>query len=131
MKSMFARITCRLLVASMIALPWHARAGMIGTDVAAKGAVIDRGAMASKLETLGISPQAARERVAALTDAEVADIAGRIDALPAGGFSGALPVIIVGILIWWFTVGEKEAQAANAPKGKGAPAKPAPAPEKK
>ena len=130
MKSMFARITCRLLVASMIVLPWHVQAGMIGTDVAASGAVIDRSTMATQLQALGISPQAARERVAALTDAEVADIAGRIDALPAGGISGLLPIIVVGILIWWYTVGEK-AQAADSPKGKGAPAKPAPAPEKK
>jgi hypothetical protein len=129
MNSTFARITCRILVASMIALPWHAQAGMIGTDVAVRGPVIDRGAIALQLEALGVSPQAARERVAALTDAEVADLAGRIDALPAGGISGVLPIVVVVILIWWFTAGEKA--HAESSKGKTAPSKPAPAPEKK
>ena len=129
MKSTFARMLCRILAASMIVLPWQAQAGMIGTDVAVAGAVIDRGEMASQLQALGISPQEARERVAALTDAEVASLAGRIDALPAGGVAGVLPIVVVGVLLWWFLVGEK-AQAETT-KGKGAPAKPAPAPEKK
>ena len=129
MNSTFARITCRILVASMIALPWQAQAGMIGTDVAVTRAVVDRGEIAKQLQVLGISPQVAQERVAALTDAEVASLAGRIDALPAGGISGVLPIIVVAILIWWFTTGEK-AQAETT-KGKTAPIKPAPAPEKK
>lgn len=120
MKSTFARMLCRILAASMIVLPWQAQAGMIGTDVAVAGAVIDRGEMASQLQALGISPREARERVAALTDAEVASLAGRIDALPAGGIA-VLPIAVIVILIWYLTTSEK-AQAKPAPK---------PAPEKK
>ena len=116
MKSTFARITCRLLVASMLILPFQAQAGMIGTDAAFAGTVVDRGALASQLQELGISPQAARERVAALTEHEMAQLAGRIDALPAGGFAGLLPVVAAAVLIWWFTNGEKE--SAQAAKGK-------------
>ena len=130
MNSTFARITCRILVASMIALPWQAQAGMIGTDVAVSKAVVDRAELVSQLQTLGISPQAAQERVAALTDAEIAGLAGRIDALPAGGLAGILPVVVVAILMWWFLKGQHERAEADTAKGKTT-AKPAPAPEKK
>ena len=117
MKSTFARIICRILVTSMVVLPWQAQAGMIGTDVAVSGAVIDRAGIASQLQALGIPPQAAQERVAALTDAEVAGLAGRMDALPAGAVGGLLPVIAAVVLIWWFTIGEKErGEAAKTKK---------------
>lgn len=78
--------------------------------------------MAAQLQQLGLSPQAARERVAALSDAEVAGLAGRIDALPAGGNS-LLALIVVLVLVWYFTI-EQPATAKQS-------AKPAPAPEKK
>ena len=130
MNSTFARITCRILVASMIALPWQAQAGMIGTDVAVTRAVVDRGEIAKQLQVLGISPQAAQERVAALTDAELASLAGHIDQLPAGGLAGILPVVAVAILLWWFLKGQHERADAETAKGKTT-AKPAPAPEKK
>jgi hypothetical protein len=124
MKSTFARVTCRILVACMIALPWQAQAGLIGTDQAAAratvGGFVDRADVASRLQGYGISPQEARERVAALTDAEVADLASRVDALPAGGIAGLLPIIVVVLLVWHFTT--EPAQAKPAPK---------PAPEKK
>jgi hypothetical protein len=116
MKSTLARITCRILVASMIALPFQAQAGMIGTDLSAAGTAIDREQVVSQLQTLGISRQAAQERIAALTDRELASLAGHIDQLPAGGVAGLLPIIAAAVLIWWFTIGEKE-QAQGA-KGK-------------
>ena len=131
MKSTLARIICRFLVASMIALPWQAQAGMVGTDAAVARTVVDRAAIASQLQALGISPQAAQERVAALTDAELASLAGRIDALPAGGLAGVLPFVAVAILLWWFFEGQPARAQADSSKGKTAPAKPAPAPEKK
>jgi hypothetical protein len=136
MKSMFARFVCRMLAASMIVLPFHAQAGLIGTDQAASpaqtraalAAVIDRSEMAGQLQAFGLSPQEAKARVAALTDAEVAALAGRVDALPSGGFSGLLPILVVLILIWYLTASDK----AQADAVKSAPKpKPAPAPEKK
>ena len=52
------------------------------------------------LEQNGVDPAAATARVDALGDDEVAAIAGRIDALPAGGeFVGALVFVFVLLLI--------------------------------
>lgn len=52
----------------------------------------------------------------------MAGLAGRIDALPAGGNS-LLALIVVLVLVWYFTI-EQPATAKQS-------AKPAPAPEKK
>ncbi len=136
MTSTFARLVSRVLVASMIVLPWQAQAGLIGTDQAlsaahgsaARGTVaefIHRSEVAGELQVLGLSPQAANERVAALSDAEVAGLAGRIDALPAGGIAGLLPIIVAAFLIYYLLY--VPSTTTKAP----ATAKPAPAPEKK
>ena len=125
MNSMFTRFVCRVLAASMIVLPFHAQAGLIGTDQAP---LADRGAVATQLQTFGLSPDEARDRVAALSDAEVAGLAGRIDTLPSGGIAGVLPILVLIFLLWRFTASDQaKAEAAkSAPK----PA-PKPAPEKK
>jgi len=49
----------------------------------------------------GVSPEEARARVASLTDAEVTDLAARIDALPAGG---NVVGIVVGAILFVFLV---------------------------
>jgi len=112
---MFTRLISRLLIVCMIGLPFQAHAGLIGTDQvvsaaqasAARGAVanvLNRSDVAAQLQSLGLSPQAAKDRVAALTDAEVAKLAGQIEALPAGADSTAaaiLIIVIIGVLIWW------------------------------
>lgn len=52
------------------------------------------------LEQNGVSPAAAKARVDALSDDEVATVAGKIDTLPAGGeFVGVLVFIFVLLLI--------------------------------
>lgn len=52
------------------------------------------------LEQNGVDPAAARARVGALSDDEVAAVAGKIDSLPAGGeFIGALVFIFVLLLV--------------------------------
>lgn len=51
----------------------------------------------ASLRAQGIDPGEAQARVAALSDAEVREIARRIDALPAG--SGAVGVLVTAILI--------------------------------
>jgi hypothetical protein len=51
-----------------------------------------------QLEALGVDPDQARERVATLTDAEAASLAGQLDALPAGG-SAALGLAIAALVI--------------------------------
>ena len=126
MKSTLARSICRILVASMIVLPFQAQAGLIGTDRAATApmatASIARGELAAQLLILGLSPEAASERVAALTDAEVAGLTGRTGELPAGGLSGLLIIGVLAFLLWRFTAGDQPEMGKGAPK---------PAPEKK
>ena len=129
MNCTFARMTCRILVASMIILPFHTHAGLIGTDRAANPPVtanaITRGELAAQLRMLGVSPETAAERVAALTDAEVAGLAGRIDDLPAGA-SSLLMILVLVFLLWRFTASD-QAKAESAAREKAAK----PAPEKK
>lgn len=76
-----------------------AQAGMIGTDqvVAAGaqasagsdqarlGALLQRDDVVAALRERGVSPEQARERVAALSDAEAAQVVAAIDSAPAGG----------------------------------------------
>lgn len=108
---------CRLLVASMIFLSFQsAQAGMIGVDpvVAAHGGQADRAGLlsalgrsevASQLQSMGLDPQVAKERVAAMTDEEVRTLSGRLDQLPAGATSGwgvAAVVIVIAALVYYF-----------------------------
>lgn len=113
MRSSFVRILSRILIVCMIGLPFQAHAGLIGTDqivtaeqaLAARdmvNSVVTRADVASQLQALGLSPEAAKDRVAALTDSEVSKLAGQLQNLPAGADGGALILLIVlGILIWW------------------------------
>jgi len=133
MKSTFVRFVCRILALSIIVLPLQAQAGLIGTDkavgpVQSPAALIDRGAVAAQLQSLGISPDEAKARVDALTDAQITSLAGRIDALPAGGIAGLLPIIVVIFLIYQMVQQTDKAVGKGTPKP--APT-PAPTPEKK
>ena len=113
MSMSFVRLISRLLIVCLIGLPFQVSAGMIGTDQAvsaaqaqaARAAVlsqISRADVAGQLQSLGLTPQAAKDRVAALTDVEVAKLAGQIDSLPAGADgTGLLVLILIGVLIWW------------------------------
>jgi hypothetical protein len=113
MRTSFVRLISRLLVVCLTGLPFQANAGLIGTDQvvtaaqaqAARATVlsqISRAEVAARLQSLGLTAQSARDRVAALTDAEVTRLAGQIDSLPAGAGSEALLVIVIlGLLLWW------------------------------
>jgi len=115
--NVWAKIISRLLVALMIWTPYQiATAGMIGTDqVVTSGGQQDRSTVinflsrsdvAGQLQGLGIDPSTAKDRVAAMTDPEVQSLAGRINAMPAGGemSTGAviLLLVIIGAAVWWF-----------------------------
>jgi len=60
-------------------------------------AVFEREDVARGLERYGIDAAEARARVAALSDAEIAQIAGRLDQLPAGADTAG--AILLGLLI--------------------------------
>jgi hypothetical protein len=112
----WAKIISRFLIALMIWTPYQiATAAMIGTDqVVASTSQADRTTVlnflsrsdvANKLQSLGLEPGTAKDRVAAMTDQEVQSLAGRINAMPAGGTSDAawvLLIIVVAAAVWWF-----------------------------
>ena len=114
--NVWAKTICRVLIAMMIWMPYQiATAGMIGTDQVVTSSAqadrttvmnfLNRADVAAKLQTLGVDPSAAKDRVAAMSDQEVQSLAGRINALPAGGTStGAaiLLLIIIAAAVWWF-----------------------------
>lgn len=115
--NVWAKTICRLLIALMVWMPYQfATAGMIGTDQAATAAssqadrttllnYIGRSDVSSQLQSLGLDPKTAKDRVAAMSDQEVQSLAGHINALPAGGTStGAaiLLLIIIAAAVWWF-----------------------------
>lgn len=72
--------------------------------VASVQAALSRADVRVQLEALGVDPAAAELRVASLTDAELSEVATRLDSLPAGG-DGVIAVIgilfIVLIILEW------------------------------
>ena len=110
----FQRATASLLMASttLLGLPLPAQAGLIGTDeaLAAASVAVERDKVQSylqrddvraALQARGVDPQAASERIRALSDQEVAQLAGQIDQAPAGGTDvlGFVLVLFVVLLI--------------------------------
>jgi hypothetical protein len=116
MKSAFMKMICRLLVVSLMAMPFSAaQAGMIGTDRAAAVtsaqadraavlAMVSRAEVQEQLAARGIDPKSAGDRVAAMTDSEVRSLANQLDSVPAGARSNGwawAAVIIIGIIVWY------------------------------
>lgn len=106
MKTTFQHLVCRLVAVCLIgaSLPLPAGAALVTTDrVLERGACADvsaflqRADVRANLEAMGVDPASAHARVAALSDEEVADLAGRIAELPAGGS-------VVGALVFVFLV---------------------------
>jgi hypothetical protein len=117
MKSVWARMLCRLLVVLMVWSPMQlAQAGMIGTDQVASAAsqadrntvlqFLGRAEVTQQLQSLGVDPATVKDRVAAMSDQEVQQIAGKIDSMPAGASDAGvlLFVLLVAAVVWyvWF-----------------------------
>lgn len=118
-----SRISRQLLVAtlglSLIAAAPAARAELIGTQQllqpqpAADAATlakdrqtlenfIARADVQAKLEQMGLSREVTQQRLAALSDAEVAQLASKIDSMPAAGaigFQEMVIILLVAILV--------------------------------
>lgn len=63
-------------------------------------AALERPDVVAQLEKMGVNKTEAQARVAALTDAEAASLAGQVDTLPAGGdVVGALLVVFFVLLV--------------------------------
>ena len=88
-----------------LAIP-QANAEMISTDRAQAGeersrvrALIERPEAAQALQKMGIAPREAAARVDAMSDAEVRSLAGRLDALPAGGAVSNDDLLLIIVLV--------------------------------
>jgi hypothetical protein len=78
------------------ALVQHARGAEAHTARDRVLAIFDRADVVAEMERLGVDPLEARARIAALGDAELEQIAGRLDQLPAGeSLGGAILLILV------------------------------------
>jgi hypothetical protein len=108
------RVLASLLIASLLwtgALVPAARAAVVTSEAAlaaSPGGDTDRARVAAflaredvrgQLEAFGVDPDRARERVALLSDSEVAQVAGQIDQLPAGGSAGLAIAIVALVLV--------------------------------
>ena len=108
------KMTCRGLVVSMFALSFQtAGAGMIGADQAAPGAaqtdrsmvleVLARSDTSSQLQAMGVDPRQASDRVAAMSDQEVTQLAADMRQAPAGADGGTiLAVLVIAAAVWYF-----------------------------
>jgi len=102
---MFGRSIACLLILSL-ALPLPAHAALVVTQDALQRdrilVVLDRAEVQAQLQAYGVNPADVRARVAALTDDEAAELAARIDELPAGGVS-ILGVALIVFLVLLLT----------------------------
>ncbi len=112
MTSILKKMICQFMMLAMAMLPFQSQAGMIGAEQVITSATaqadrttvtnfLNRGETVSQLQSLGLDAQTASERVAAMTDAEVATLAGKVNALPAGA-DGLVVLILVVFFIWYF-----------------------------
>ena len=95
------RLAIILSLALALAVP-QAYAGMIQTPDPERErvkAMLERPELAQELQKMGIAPDEARARVDAMTPAEVAQVAGRLDSLPAGGAMSNRDLLLVILLI--------------------------------
>lgn len=107
-------LTCMLSTTLVAAAPLTLYADMVNTsqllvteqglyqqDRDAQSEVVmsfmDRDDVRNQLETMGVDPAMAAERVASLTDSQLQQLAGSIQSMPAG--SGALGIVLVVLVI--------------------------------
>lgn len=109
----FSKPVSYVVTAGMLALSLHlpvAQAALVATETVVHAAqaqqersriheALNRGDVQQKLTSLGVDPAQVQARVDALTDDEVARLAQRIDALPAGG-DGLGSVLDVALLVF-------------------------------
>ena len=105
-----SKLISQLLIASLIFMPFATQAGMIATDQivanataqADRAKILDfvaRADVQKQMETLGLTPANAHDRVGALTDEEVQRIAGKIDSAPAGASSAGTAWVVAAVII--------------------------------
>ena len=106
MTRLFKRLISSLLIVCLAGLGLPVHAGMLPPDASNPDrarvlSVLERSDVQAQLQARGVSPADVKARVAALTDDEVAQLAGQIDAAPAGGTDvlGFILVVFIVLLI--------------------------------
>ena len=108
----FKRFVASVLIASttLMGLPLTAQASIVSTDESMSVASADanrdkvtaflaREDIRSALQAQGVSGDAATERVKAMSDSEVSQLASRVDQAPAGGILGLIFTVFIVLLI--------------------------------
>lgn len=108
----FKRLIASVLIVSttMMGMPLTAQASMVSTSEAMStqagdsdrekvAAFLAREDVRSALEAQGVDSASATDRVKAMSDAEVSQIASRVDQAPAGGILGLIFTVFVVLLI--------------------------------
>jgi hypothetical protein len=88
--------------ADMIPTPQGDQRAQLTDDRASVKAMLERPEVVREMQKMGIPPEKAAARVDAMTDVEVSQLAGRLNALPAGGAISTeewLLIIVVILLI--------------------------------
>jgi hypothetical protein len=97
-----------ILVTALVLGAAPARAGLISSDAAIPQppsdrehvqSVLARPDVAQQLEKMGLAPADAKARVQAMSDREVAQVAGRLDSLPAGAAISNDELLLIVIII--------------------------------
>ncbi|WP_044870672.1 PA2779 family protein [Pseudomonas sp. LFM046] len=105
---MFSAVLMFLCISLLPATP--VQAGMIGTDEAVSAqqqtndrakidAFLGQSQVQDEMRTMGVDPATARARVQALTNEEAAQLAQKMDSVPAGGNISSTDFIIILLVI--------------------------------
>jgi hypothetical protein len=112
MKKTMTGLLCKVLIVVLAWTPFQmVQAGMIGTaeqiavstansERSAVLSLINRADVARELQAYGVDLSSAKERIAALTDAEVRSLAGTLNTAPAGAADGFAILVLVGVILW-------------------------------
>jgi hypothetical protein len=102
----FKRFLSSVLIVCLAGLGLPVHAGMLPTDTANPERsrvlnILDREDVLAQLRVHGVNPADVKARVAAMSDDELAQLAGQIDSLPAGGTDvlGFILVVFIILLI--------------------------------
>ncbi|HET9404620.1 MAG TPA: PA2779 family protein [Burkholderiales bacterium] len=106
--STFNRCIARLLIVCTLGMgmPVSSMAGIVATDRVHAGVerdqvvnFLERADVRARMQGLGVDPDAARARVDAMSDDEVAALASRIDEMPAGGHDVLSALVLIFIIL--------------------------------
>ena len=104
MTRLFKRLVSSLVIVCIAGLGLPVHAGMLPTDAANPERsrvlrILDREDVLAGLKVHGVSSADVKARVAAMTDDEVAQLAGQIESLPAGGTDILTFILVVFIVL--------------------------------